>query len=204
MRSFLATAACVVVVAVAGRDVGWAAPSPSQGVLPTVPADDAPRGLRYGQLQRSDTCHGQFAMRLAYGSVGCTHGPDTAPDGVDVRESAPVASVSAGAATALATMACQGDGVTGPRVQLVYAHASNVSDRYASLLSNFQLWAAQVDDVFNQSAAETGGTRHIRDVHDASCIPTVADVALSTTGDDSLTNTINELRSQGYNRSDRK
>ncbi len=143
-------------------------------------------------------------MRLSDGATGCTHGPDPAPDGVDVRQAAPVASVSAEAATALAAMACQGDGVTGPRVQLVYAHAAGVTDRYASLLANLQLWAAQVDDVFNLSAAETGGTRHVRYVHDGLCVPTVASVTLTATGDDSFTNTINELRAQGYNRSDRK
>jgi hypothetical protein len=59
--------------------------------------------------------------------------------------------------------------------------------------------------VFNQSAAETGGSRHVVYVQDPlTCAPTVLDVALSATGDDSFTNTINELRSLGYSRSDRK
>ncbi|MDQ4096950.1 MAG: DUF4214 domain-containing protein, partial [Actinomycetota bacterium] len=102
------------------------------------------------------------------------------------------------------TLPCQGDGVSGPRVQLVYARPAGVADRYASLASSFQLWAAQVDDAFNQSAAETGGTRHVRYVHDTTCAPTVLNVSLSASGDDNLTNTINELRAKGFSRSDRK
>jgi hypothetical protein len=90
-------------------------------------------------------------------------------------------------------------------VQLVYAHAADVADRSATLVPSFQVWAAQVDDVFNQSAAETGGSRRVRFVQDpVTCAPTVLDVALSATGDDSFTNTINEMRSLGYTRSDRK
>jgi hypothetical protein len=66
------------------------------------------------------------------------------------------------------------------------------------------VWAAQVDDAFNLSAAETGGIRRVRYVHDATCTPTVLNVTLSAAGDDNLTNTINELRAQGFSRTDRK
>ncbi|MCA1691912.1 MAG: DUF4214 domain-containing protein, partial [Actinobacteria bacterium] len=131
--------------------------------------------------------------------------PDPVSADTDVRQPAAVPSVPAEQAALVAeALPCQGDGVTGPRVQLVYARPANAADRYPSLAASFQLWAAQVDDIVNQSAAETGGTRRIRFVHDAACQPTVVRVQLSTTGDDNFLNTINEMRAQGYNRSDRK
>ena len=216
-RSRFVLATLVVVVTLAGREVGWAAPglrgpnaaapaSASAAAGGGPPADDPGRGLHYGGLRADTTagpCRGQFELPLAAGA-GCTHGPDPAPDGVDVRQPAPAPVNAAEAAVALATLPCQGDGVSGPRVQLVYAHAAGVADRFASLAPSFQVWAAQVDDVFNQSAAETGGSRHVRYVTDATCAPTILDVTLTATGDDNFTNTINELRSQGLNRTDRK
>ena len=212
MRRALSAATVVVVVAVAGRAVGWAEPGVAGPTAPQAatragpPVDDPARGLRYGGLRQGSPggpCKGQFELPLAAG-VACTHGPDPAPDGVDVRQPAPAPVDAAEAAVALTSLPCQGDGVSGPRVQLVYAHAAGVADRYATLTPSFQVWAAQLDDVFNQSAAETGGSRHVRFVQDLTCAPTVLDVSLSATGDDTLTNTINELRSLGYNRSDRK
>lgn len=100
-------------------------------------------------------------------------------------------------------VACDGDGMSGARVQLIYAHASDVEDRYSLFVTAFQQYAAEIDDMFLFSAAETGGMRRIRWVHDAACFPTVLDVVLSVTGDDLLANTINELRNLGYQSPDR-
>ncbi|MEW6152362.1 MAG: DUF4214 domain-containing protein [Actinomycetota bacterium] len=206
-----------MIVAVLGTGVGSAAQSPSQAAGPVPdfvapgpfldgPANERARGLVFDGLRPSlpdEACKGAFELRLASGETSCTHGPDPAPVDIDVREPAPVPSVSAETA-ALSTMACQGDGVTGKRVQLVYARPSNNSDRYSSFVANIRLWAAQMDDMVNLSAAQTGGVRHIRFVHDSSCVPTVLNVTLSSAGDDTFTNTINELRALGHNRSDRK
>ena len=65
-------------------------------------------------------------------------------------------------------------------------------------------WAGDTESVFNASAAETGGTRHVRFVTNSSCVPVIDDVTLSTTGDDNINNTISELQAKGYTRSDRK
>jgi hypothetical protein len=99
---------------------------------------------------------------------------------------------------------CDGDGVTGNRVQVIYARASNVPDRYATYLPSFQQWIAGVDAIFNESAAQTGGSRHVRFVHDANCTPVILNVTLSPSGDDNFANTINELEAMGYSRGDRK
>lgn len=99
---------------------------------------------------------------------------------------------------------CDGNGVSGKRVQVLYTRASDVASQYTAYLSSFQSWAVDVDAIFNESAAETGGSRRVRFVHDANCTPTVLDVQLSPAGDDSFEATINELLALGYNHSDRR
>src|SRR5262245_29704435 len=133
--------------------------------------------------------------------TGCTHGPDPAPPGFEIDQ--PVSPIAFTAAdTAFA--ACIGDGVSGPRVQVIYAHASDVPDRYNTFLSSFRQWAADADQIIASSAAETGGNLHIRYVTDAGCQIVVHDVTLSRTGDDSFADTKSELAANGYNRTDRK
>ncbi|HEX2274054.1 MAG TPA: hypothetical protein VHG90_09305 [Acidimicrobiales bacterium] len=177
-----------------------------------VPPDDPPRGVVHAGLRNDGPggpCKGAFTLdNRGKGPARCFHGPDPAPPGVDVRVSqAPrAATPESGAATAAAPGAvqCYGDGTTGPRVQLIYARAADRPDRYATYLATFRQIAAQVDDVFVQSALETGGVRHVRYVTDSSCVLSVANVVLSTTGDDNIANTANELEARGFNRTDRK
>jgi hypothetical protein len=172
-------------------------------------AGDAQRGLVFDGLQKdAGACRGTFRMSSV---DACSHGPDTAPDGIDVRrrrEPEPATAASRlQAGTALAgtgAVQCYGTGSDGYRVQLIYAHATNVADRYSQYRASFTQWAGAVDSVFDLSAAETGGSRHARFVTDSSCAPVVDDVALSNTGDDNFTNTANELKAKGYARSDRK
>ncbi|MBI5877669.1 MAG: hypothetical protein HZB53_08470, partial [Chloroflexi bacterium] len=99
---------------------------------------------------------------------------------------------------------CNGDGVSGNRVQVVYARPSTVADRYAEYLNSFKYWAQDTDQLFSRSALETGSDRHVRFVTDPSCYPTVANVVLSATGADNFNNLVSELQAQGYNRTDRK
>ncbi len=177
-----------------------------------LPEDHPERGLVYRGLRpaRADgPCRGHgYEVADTRGETSCTHGPDVAPAGVDVRErrsTAEIAADAAGSAAAQGTaLTCIGDGVSGPRVQAVYARASNVTSRYSSVLASIRSYAAQMDADINASAAQTGGTRHIRWVTDASCQPTVLNVTLSTAGDDDVYKTRDELRAQGYNRTDRK
>ena len=132
----------------------------------------------------------------------CTHGPDTAPDYLDVNASAqPVMGESL---TALSAAQCDGDGSSGNRTQVIYARASDRPDRFAQYLTSIQQWASDADAIFQSSAAETGGSRRIRFVHDAGCAPTVLSVVLSPQGDDTFGGTASELWYQGYNRTDRK
>jgi hypothetical protein len=89
-------------------------------------------------------------------------------------------------------------------VEAIYAHAADVPDRYDSLLASMRQWTANVDQVFADSAAETGGVRHVRWVTDATCNLAVQHVQLTASGDDSFGSTLTELQSVGFNRTDRK
>ena len=105
----------------------------------------------------------------------------------------------------LSTIQCDGDGVSGQRVQLIYAHASDVPDSYAANLALFRQWMADADAIFQNSAALTGGTRHIRFVTDANCNLVIPNLTLSPAGDDTFSNTIWELVNIfGLGRTDRK
>jgi len=180
------------------------------------PADDPARGIDHTGLRLSGPagpCHGNFEVgeeRDRAGRILCTHGPDPAPAGVDVRRApalapatpspTPLPNGTAGAGAVV----CDGDGTSGNRVQLLYVHAGDVADRSASLAANFAQWATKLDNVFSASAAETGGDRHIRFVHNAACNPIVTDVTLSTTGDDTFAQTLDQLHNKGFTRTDRK
>jgi hypothetical protein len=143
--------------------------------------------------------------------VLCSHGPDPAPPGFNIyAQPAPLISKAGGQLAGKernvlgVTVACDGDGVAGKRVEVLYAHASDVEDNSSIYLNTFQQYVANMDSMFDTSASETGGSRQIRFVHSATCLPKVTDVQLSPTGDDTFSNTVAELEALGYNRPDRK
>jgi hypothetical protein len=175
------------------------------------PKDDPAKGLKYAGLERAadGPCRGKFEMRgNGGGPARCTHGPDAAPDGIDVRvarepETPSETSLRPEAQTAAETV-CTGDGTTGPRVQLVYANITGRTDRYASYAASFQTWASAMDAVFDRSAAETGGSRRVKFVHDAACKPIVTKTTLSVAAANDFDTTVSELEGKGFNRNDRK
>ncbi|BBH63640.1 hypothetical protein ACTI_03250 [Actinoplanes sp. OR16] len=101
-------------------------------------------------------------------------------------------------------VACSGDGRSGKRVQLLYLHESAKPSRYAKFLNSFRTWAAGVDAIYDASAGETGGSRHIRYVTTPECRVDVAEVQLPDDSLRSFTTSIDALRDLGYNRTDRK
>ncbi|MEV4115530.1 ricin-type beta-trefoil lectin domain protein [Nonomuraea sp. NPDC049695] len=134
----------------------------------------------------------------------CTHGPDAPPPGLDIkRRVQPVSQTAAAAGLPV----CEGDGVTGKRVEVLYIHGS--TSRYQQYLETFRTLAEGVDTIYNTSAAETGGERHIRFVTETVnglCRPVVRDVQIS----DSALNAndwaplLNAVQAAGYTRTDRK
>ncbi len=131
-------------------------------------------------------CAGAIEVRTRTGPVSCTHGPDPAPPGIDIRRPRQPDPVASGHGVARAEGAapvapiCTGNGTDGPRVQLVYARPAGSPDRYGAFAASFQRWAAEIDDGIRRSAAETAGFRRIRFVHDATCTPTISRVVVST------------------------
>ncbi len=174
------------------------------------PADEPARGLVHRDLREAGAtgpCPSGFELGDP-ASGRCTHGPDPAPAGVDVRLARSAAELAAEtASTAAGTaagIACVDDGTSGKRVQAIYAVASNRTDRFATMAPLIPVWAANVDAVFAASAAETGGERHVRWVTNPDCTLNVLRVVLSPSGDDSIDNTEDELAALGYTRTDRK
>jgi hypothetical protein len=201
------------------------------------------RGLVYDGLTlapKGSACDGVFEAKTTKGaSLGCSHGPDPAPPGVDVRrgrsdnelaadlesglDEAPQPAVaasatdepgSADATTAnggaeIGSIGCIGDGVSGARVQAIYAVAADRTDRSATVIPAIRAtYAPRVDWQFNQSAAETGAEAHVTFVTEpdagSNCQLSVVVAHLSAAGDDSFSSTASELKALGFNRPDRK
>lgn len=174
-----------------------------------TPRDNPARGLKYQGmvLGTSDLgCDNAYLIELETGPL-CTHGPDPAPEGVDVRVSRDVEDTEKSFNNAFvkpASVSCTGDGQTGNRVQLVYARAADVADRYDQFAESFQQWSQGINGIISDSAAKTGGASQVRYVHDAQCVPNIMRIQLSASGDDTFSNSINEMIAAGHNRTDRK
>lgn len=152
-------------------------------------------------------CNDFFELDGVGGGVQCTHGPDAAPIDIDARQERTTEELAASTAelgTAAANQVqCIGDGTSGNRVQAIYVRAADRPDRFAEISALIPAWAGNVEHAFAQSAADAGGERHVRFVTDG-CELSVLNVVISPTGDDTFSNTINELRAQGFTRTDRK
>jgi peptidoglycan hydrolase-like protein with peptidoglycan-binding domain len=107
-------------------------------------------------------------------------------------------------ASVTGTVACDGNGSTGKRVQVLYVREPSQSDRLGQYQSTFQEWASQIDQAFLDGAQATGGYRRVRFVHDASCVPTVTRVVVPAGSLADFGRTFDALKSAGYGRTDRK
>src|SRR5690242_13400723 len=100
----------------------------------------------------------------------CTHGPDAAPIGLDVRRGRSIAALRnaaglttpAGAARTTpgtvtmpadgsGAIVCDGDGVSGRRVQVLYVVAADRPDRFLSLVDALGQYTIRADGVLNAS-----------------------------------------------------
>jgi hypothetical protein len=210
---WVATGAALAAVLVALPVAGAATP----GSAGTV-ADKRAQGVVLAGLDHHGDCPGGFRVQghehAADGphrAADCSHGPDPAPAGVDVRHRPSTAELVARAeaaeedpTAAAGPVPCYGDGTSGPRLQAVYAVAADRTDRYSAVVDLVRGYAAGADQAYSASAARDGGTRHLRWVTDPGCSLSVAHVVLSAAGDDSLSATRVELAAQGFNRTDRK
>jgi hypothetical protein len=166
-----------------------------------VPPNQPQRGMIYDGLEygNESVCKGGFKLR---DSNHCTHGPDPAPLGVDVRTSA--APIALNAPASVSAIQCDGNGTAGYRTQVMYVRGSDKPDRYSTYLASFKAWAADADQIYRDSASETGGYRRLRFAHDANCNIIVASAVLTWTGSIDFNKMSTALALQGFNHSDRK
>jgi hypothetical protein len=189
-----------------------------------------PRTLSPGHPQGlTENCVRPSAPVRIGDTVACAH-DDAPPPGVDVTarpstsdlQSRPGAGPAAYAAAAdlgvptpaqAATTAagpavtCDGDGSSGYRIQAMYVVEAGHTNRYASLLSSFRIWAAGVDDVVNRSAALTGGVRHLRYVTvpaSGGCVADVLDVTVPAGSLATFGATVAAVQALGYTSPARK
>jgi len=171
-------------------------------------AQDAARGLITAGLDPSDPagpCAGYpYQLPTPGGAIACSHGPDPAPPGIDVRTPAGLGQVADVSAATADVVPCVGDGTSGMRVQAIYAIVAGQPSRYATIAPMIRGWAGQVDTVIRSSAAQTGGQRHFRWIHDAACRPVVAQAVLSTDAVSNLGQMMVELEALGFDRPDRR
>lgn len=206
-RGFVAALAALVliVLTVAVQPVAASrseAAAPGRRSTGDLPGNRPGQGLVFNDLEvaASDRCAGMYEME---GSDRCSHGPDSPPPGYTMAaDVVPLAPEGAGDTTALAAV-CSGDGTSGNRVQALYVHAPG-NDRFEQYRSSLVQWVAGIDTIYDESARETGGSRHVRFVHDASCAPVVENVEISSTALSSFGRMVSALEEQGYNRRDRK
>ncbi len=171
--------------------------------------DDPARGLVDIGLEPAamgGPCAG-YAFQLAApnGSIACSHGPDPAPAGIDVRDPGPLSTRDQlAAAVPNEPVPCVGDGTSGFRTQAIYAHVEGTPSRASELTPLIRGWAAEIDRIVRVSAGQTGGQRHVRWLHDEDCLASVVHVALSSSAANDLGVMMFELDQHGFNRPDRR
>lgn len=166
------------------------------------PADDD--GHEAIGLVRDPRCGDAFA--IAGVAELCTHGADPAPEGYRIDGDALAAATRDGAARAAASAApaCDPHGGDANRVEVLYVRASDVPSRFADARSAIIGWAAEIDEIFDSSAAKTGGSRKVRWAVTSNCTLDVSEVVIAPHADDSFGTTVDELRARGFSRPDRK
>ena len=170
-------------------------------VAPVAPAAAAPTVPK-----RSTSVPSDSAVAKAAGGALADDGELTVvPDAGTFSTPA----LAAGAATAAAEVGpsgvvCDGDGVTGKRVQVLYVYESGADSRFAKYQASFRTWAAGVDAIYEASAQETGGSRHLRYVTTADCQVDVREVEVPAGGLKDFGATMSALKTLGWSRTDRK
>ncbi len=186
-----------VVLAILVAPAARQGPTGAGTAAPTLAAQ-GPRLVLAGGQEGACSSVGLVPAGTIDGATLCTTGPEPGD---------PALTPAAGDALTEATagIQCYGNGANGARVQFVYAHPASVN-RLASFLPMMRTRAAQMDAIFNTSAAQTGGQRHIRFHTDANCNVDV----LSVTVDPAVlpaanfAGLMNTMVTRGYTEPDRK
>lgn len=150
-----------------------------------------------------DPCPG--ALRVV-GEVVEAGGPTMCTHGVDPAVTPQALAAQGGAAPeATSGIQCYTDGTSGARVQLVYAHSSTIN-RFTTFKRTMKQRAGQIEAIYDASARQTGGRRHVRWATNANCNVQVRSVLVpaSAIPVDGFQSLVESLRAQGFNSNDRK
>ncbi|GLF99573.1 RICIN domain-containing protein [Streptomyces yaizuensis] len=100
---------------------------------------------------------------------------------------------------------CDGNGTSGPRVQLLYVRGDRQPDRLEQFRAEFQSRAVNLNSKFVEASERMGERREVRFVHDANCRPTITRVVVPQAAiDGNGEPTQRAVVAQGYNSNDRK
>lgn len=116
MRRSLLIAAVIAIAA------ALAVPAGALSLLSLAPPPKAAVSVPnpMGGLAFSKECGGLLQIRFENKVLGCTHGPDLKPDGIDAAAAASYPTTYP-AGSPVPAVPCIGDGVSGPRVEVIYA-----------------------------------------------------------------------------------
>ncbi|GAA0601525.1 glycosyl hydrolase [Kribbella sandramycini] len=170
----------------------------------TAPAEAAPPNPQ--PKTEAELCAGLQRVALA-GIDQCTRGPEVIPYADLSAKAQPLPKSVAEATMAANAIVCDGNGTSGKRVQVLYARESQQASRLQHYLPSFRAWAHEIDAAFNDSAFQTGGSRHVRYVTDAvsgGCQVNVREVVVPTGQLDNWDKMVTALQSQGYRDNTRK
>lgn len=162
------------------------------------PANQPDKGLIYDGSVYGDLTNGCLGLLRLLDGGQCTHGPDAVGDAGGPTPMDAVTLAYGSIDQDLTADASGVPGTSGKRVQVIYAHASDVPDGYSSNIAAIRSDAVGADAVYNASAWESGSTRKIRYVVNADGSLNVISLQLTSTGDDNFNNTVRDLVAAGY------
>lgn len=139
----------------------------------STPADAAPPPEpQHGQVSAAmaGACGPDEPTRLVEGRVECLHEDEhdqlRQDDHHDHASDGHGAGVAGGAPFGDPEgpdgVPCVGDGTSGHRVRAIYARPADRPDRYDQVVDEIRSHAAEVSEVFRESARQTGGEREVR------------------------------------------
>jgi Ricin-type beta-trefoil lectin domain-like len=137
----------------------------------------------------------------------CSVGPTAIPAADVGRQPVPLRADVAAAVIEANPVVCDGDGVSGKRVEVLYVRQQSTASRFARFEASFQAFSHEIDAAYNDSAAQTGASRHIRWVTEpdgAGCRVKVTEVVVP---DGSLANWesgVKALQDKGFTNASRK
>src|SRR5215207_3369253 len=144
-----------------------------------------------------DHCAGPNMVRLKKTEL-CTHGPDPVPPGLASHQPAESQTTSESAQES-ASITCEPDAEDGFRVQVLYVRGSSGPALSAGLLANIRNLVGEMDQIFHDSAVETGPARNVRFVQDPAspCQVAVDDVVVSASALNDFDTMIAQLADKG-------